>query len=311
MILFTMKPLVLSCLLAMFTLGSAHAQKGSQADLEHLTKISQAFVDAFNEKKAEDIAKLFVPDGEVVLASGEIVLGQSDLVEHYSVAFSNDDTTQAALEVSSLRFITPTVATEDGTVHLTYESGEISSHHYTAVQLKQDDGSWLYASVRDQEGDHALANEKLLALQGIIGDWVIQTPEVDTWISFDWSNDGPYIDAKLLTQAAAIQSTGATFRIGWNEKSESFNSWAFDDQGGFTHSRWTPSGPDEWILKTNGVTASGETHSATQTIALDPSGQSFTWSKRDQIIGGELQPSKSVRAVKRPPLPATASTESE
>ncbi len=309
MILNPMKPLVLSCTFALLTLGSVHAQSGSEADLEQLGKISQSFVDAFNAKNAEDIAKLFVPDGEVVLASGEIVLGHSDLIDHYTTSFAENSSLQAALEASSVRFITPTLVTEDGTVHLTHESGEISSHHYTAVQVKQEDGSWLYASVRDQEGDHALPDEKLLALKGLVGDWVIQTQEVDTWISFQWSDDGPYIDAKLLTQAATIQSTAATFRIGWNEKSESFNSWAFDDQGGFTHSRWTASSPNEWLLKTNGVTASGETHNATQTIAIDPSGESFSWSKRDQIIGGEVQPPNSVRAVKRPPLPATASAE--
>jgi len=120
----------------MFTLGTVHAQKDSNADLEQLNKISQAFIAAFNEKKPDDIAKLFVPDGELVLANGKIVLGHSDLAQHYSDAFAPDDSIQAALEVSSVRFITPTVATEDGTVHLTYDSWEISSHYYTAVQLK-------------------------------------------------------------------------------------------------------------------------------------------------------------------------------
>ncbi|MEM9281822.1 MAG: hypothetical protein AAGA96_08350, partial [Verrucomicrobiota bacterium] len=214
-------------------------------------------------------------------------------------------------EASSVRFVTPDVTTEDGTIHLTYDSGEVSSHYYTAVQLQQDDGTWLYASVRDQAGDHALPAEKLRALEWIVGDWVIQTPDLDTWLSFYWSESGPYIDARMVTQGGGFRATAATYRIGWNEKREAFSSWAFDDEGGFTHSSWTLASENEWILKTNGVTADGETHNATQTLSLDDSKESFTWSKRDQIIGGVLQPENSVRAVKQPPLPQTAANEAE
>ncbi|MEM6915151.1 MAG: nuclear transport factor 2 family protein [Verrucomicrobiota bacterium] len=306
-----MKRLFLWCSLTVFAWVPAGAQDTPQNDLDVLSELSQKFVDSFNDRNAEAIAKLFVPDGEIVLASGTILIGQDDLTDHYTNVFASGEAPLAALEASSVRFVTPSVATEDGTIHLTYESGEVSSHFYTTVQLKQEDGSWLYASVRDEEGDHALHSEKLLALGWLIGDWVIQSKDADTWISFQWSESGPYIDAKLLTETAGVQATGATFRIGWNERSESFNSWAFDDQGGFVHSSWIEAGPDEWILKSNGVTSDGETHNATQTIALDESEQSFIWAKRDQIIGGELLPERTARAVKQPPSPSTASLEAE
>ncbi|MEM1442630.1 MAG: SgcJ/EcaC family oxidoreductase [Verrucomicrobiota bacterium] len=307
-----MKLSLLGCTFALFLMSPAYSQEGSPGDdLEQLTTLSGKFVDSFNDRKAEAIAELFVPDGEIVLSTGAILIGRDDLTNHYTAVFASDEAPLAALEASSVRFVTPSVATEDGTIHLTYESGEVASHYYTAVQLRQEDGSWLYASVRDQEGDHAPPDEKLMALGWIIGDWVIQSAEADTWITFKWSEDGPYIDARLLTETTGIEATGATFRIGWNERSETFNSWAFDDQGGFVHSSWIEAGPDEWILKSNGITSDGETHNATQTIALDESGQSFTWAKRDQIIGGVLQPRRTARAVKQPPAPSTASVEAE
>ncbi len=306
-----MKLLALACLAVFAALSPASAQSGSMADMETLEQSAITFVKAFNKGDAETISNLFVPDGEVVLDTGALISGRKALQDHYTNVFSAPSRPEAALETNSVRFISPEVAVEDGTVHLTYASGEISSHHFTSVHLRQEDGSWLYASVRDETGDHALPNEKLLALQWIIGDWVMQTQEGDTWISFNWSESGPYIDAKALTQAAGIRSTAATFRVGWNEHTESFNSWAFDDEGGFNHSNWTMSGPNRWILKTNGITAAGETNNATQIFEVDSSGESFTWSKRDQIIAGEVQPSQMLKAVKRPPHPSTASTETK
>jgi hypothetical protein len=104
--------------------------------------------------------------------------------------------------------------------------------------------------------------------------------------------------------------TAATLRIGWNEKEETFVSWGFDAEGGFNQSTWYADGPERWVLKTSGVTASGETNIATQVLDLDDSAQSFTWSKRDQILNGVIQPDRTLNAVKRPPQPMAATADS-
>lgn len=281
----------------------------TQDDLSKLENSARNLIEAYNEGDAEAVVSLFVEGGELLLASGEIILGRENLLAHYTEVFAADARPQAALEAGSVRFLTDALAVEDGTVHITSPDGEISSHFYQAVHVKQEDGSWLFASIRDQEGDHALPAEKLIALQWLIGDWMIQADTADTWISFSWSDDGPYIDAKALTESPDSMDTAATLRIGWNEKEETFMSWGFDAEGGFNQSTWFADGPDRWVLKTNGVTASGETNIATQVLELGESGQSFSWLKRDQIIDGAIQPDRTLSAVKRPPQPMAATAE--
>lgn len=275
----------------------------SQEDLSKLEASAEAFVKAFNEGDSEAISELFLPNGELILASGELIAGQEEIRSHYEEVFADTTGPKAALEAGSVRFLTDSLAVEDGTIHLNYPDGEISSHFYTAVHAKQDDGTWRFASVRDEVGDHALPSEKLMELSWLIGDWLIQTDFGGTWLTFSWSEDGPYIDARAVSESPEGPSTAATMRIGWNEKEEAFISWGFDAEGGFNQSSWTERSEGEWILRTEGVTSTGESNHATQVLAMEKGGDEFVWIKRDQTIGGEAQPDRTLSVVRRPPEP--------
>jgi len=302
-----MKTPPLACLA--LTLLTAHVARSQEEDpnktnLEALAANAAAFVDAYNKAQPESLAKLFLPEGEIVLADGKIVAGREDIRDFYTEVFASEVKPKAALEAGSVRFVTPGIAIEDGTLHMTKPSGEVASHDYTAVQIKQENGSWLTASIRDESEDHAPASEKLLALAWMVGDWLIEVDGTRTFLSFSWSDDGPYIDGKALTEQAGADSASATYRIGWNCKRKNFVSWAFDALGGYNKSEWTAD-DDAWLLRTSGVTANGEISESTQSLEPDPSHQSFTWSRRDQTINDEVQPDRSIRVVKRPPTPVT------
>lgn len=283
-------------------LAGAQAQQEdpNAPDLKTLAANAGAFVEAYNKADAGALAKLFLPEGEIVLSNGDIVAGREEIGKFYDEVFTGEPRPKAALEAGSVRFVTPGIAIEDGTLHVTKPSGEIASHFYTAVQVKQENGNWLTASIRDEIEDHAPASEKLLALEWLVGDWLIEKEGTRTFISFSWSDDGPYIDGKALTEQAGEQSTSSTYRIGWNANRKNQVSWAFDALGGYTRSEWTAS-DNGWLLRTSGITADGEVNQSTQTLVPDANRQGFTWSSRDQTIGGEVQPDTSIRVVKRPP----------
>ncbi|MDF1826405.1 MAG: SgcJ/EcaC family oxidoreductase [Verrucomicrobiales bacterium] len=273
----------------------------AQDSLSEIEKSASALVEAFNSGDAERMADLFVEAGELVLTTGEMVVGKEAIQEHYESLFSEPERSQLALEVGSVRLLTDGVAMEDGTVHFTDSSGRVSSFFYEAVHAKQADDSWKLASVRDVEGDRSLVSEKLAALNWLIGDWIMQTKGGDTWISFSWSGDGPYIDAKAVTESPEALTTGATIRIGWDENGNGFKSWSFDAEGGFNQSDWVEVNPDEYLLKTTGFTASGERNAVTQILKRNEDGEGFLWSKRDQVIGDEVFEDSTVMAVRRPP----------
>jgi uncharacterized protein (TIGR02246 family) len=268
-----------------------------------LEDAAATYVKAFNKGDSQTIANMFMPDGELVLLSGASILGRDAIKAHYDEVFSTDEKYIASYESGSARMLTNGVVAEDATMSFTSPDGEVSVHPYTALYVKQADGAWLVARERDLSGDYARPVEKLQALQGLIGNWVLQADGADTWISFDWSTDGPFIDAHVLTQKADIQSTAATLRIGWDVLRGGFVSWGFDALGGYNFSEWTKVDDRTYLLKTRGVTADGELLTSTQKIAMAPDGESFTWTKRDQVIDGELMPDRTLTVVKRPPQP--------
>jgi len=272
-------------------------------NLASLEKSAATYVEAFNKADAKALAATYLPGGEITLADGTVVSGREAITEFYQETLNAEPKPKVALEAGSVRFVTPGVAIECGTLHVTAGNGEVSSHPYTAVQVKQEDGSWLTASVRSEADDEAEPSEKLLGLDWIIGDWIIQRAGTETSLSFGWSDFGPYIEG----EAEVAQSTGGSdrlqIRIGWDNQRKGFVSWSHDSDGGFVQSEWTETGTLNWLLRTKGVTAAGESNEYTQLCTVDPARQSFTWTIRDQTIGGEAQPERVLTAVKRPPPP--------
>jgi len=281
----------------------------SEEALAQLENSAASFVEAFNNEDAQAISKLFAPDAEVYLASGGVLVGPEEIEDYYEEAFAGDADVKVALEAEAVRLITPDVAIEEGTLHFTYADSSVSSHLYTAVQVKQDDGSWLTARVRDELGDLAPPEEKLLALEWLVGDWLIEQDGTRTFVSFDWSDHGPFIDAKASTEVDGVATLAATLRIGFDPASGGFRSWSFDAGGGFNTAEWTETGDDQYLLRASGTTAEGETNVFNRTLAFDAASGAVTLTTRDHLIDGELQPDSSVELVKRPPAPAAASTE--
>ena len=295
------RSIALPSVMLMLTLASAHSQNAdpNKASLEALADNAQKYVDAHNEGNPQAIANLFIPDGEIILSSGEIVSGRGEIEQYYTDLFSGEKRPRAALEAGSVRFITPKLAIEDGTLHVTRPTGEVISHNYTSTHLQQDNGTWLIASIRDEIDDVVPASEKLRPLEWLIGDWIIEKNGLRTFLSYKWSDDGPFIDGKAITEMAGEENTSSTYRIGWDNSHENFISWAFDSFGGHIVSQWTKN-QNGWLLRSSGITADGELNHSTQTIEPDPSLQHYTWTTRDQTIAGNTLPDGSVRVVKRP-----------
>jgi len=280
------------------------------ANLAALQNSAKAYVEAFNKGDAEAIAKTYLPDGEITRADGTIIAGREEIQAFYEDELAGDDKSSAALEADSVRFISPGVAVENGTLHITDAAGKVSSHDYTSIQVKQEDGSWLTASVCGQAGDKAMPAEKMSALDWIIGDWIIQMNDSETKLSFEWSKLGPYIEGTASLARPGGVTDQVSMRIGWDNARKGFVSWSFDGNGGFVRSDWTEAGNLTWLMRTHGVTAEGEINQFTQFCEVEPSRQSFKWIIRNHTIGNEVLDDMVLTAVKRPPAPkgATANT---
>lgn len=303
-----MKFLTTLSLAASSLLVSAQTDE-TDAAVEKLRAAATSYIEAFNNEDAKGIADLFLPEGEIHSADGEVVSGREAIEARYAQLFEGDDDRKAALEVGDVRFVAPGIAVEDGVVHLTHADGTLSTHSYTALHVAQEDGNWLTARVRDEVDDLAGGHAKLQALDWLIGDWMLEVDESKSYLSFDWSDDGPFIDARSLSEAPNSLSTRATMRIAWDADKETFVSWSFDADGGYNKGEWTSQGADGWMIRMAGVTADGEILRATREVKPAASGQAFTWHSRDMSIDGELMPDRKLTVVKRPPSPGSEASE--
>lgn len=285
--------------------AAAKAESEASARLDALEASARRFVEAYNEGNAESVAATFVPEAELTLADGTVVAGREAITEFYREAFSTTeeaDRLKASIEVGSVRFVAPGVAIESGILHLTSPDGGVSPHPYTAIQIQQADGSWLTGSVRDESGGEAAPVERLSALAWMVGDWLIQNNGMETRLSFDWSDFGPYIEGGAdMVETLEGNRVGIQIRIGWDADRGGFTSWSHDSAGGFVQSEWTETGDGVWLIRSKGTTADGEENAYTQLCTVDENRESFTWEIRDQTIGGEPQPDRVLEAVKLPP----------
>ena len=80
--------------------------------------------------------------------------------------------------------LSPRLAVEDGTLFLTETTeGEPASFLYTALHVKQDDGTWLMARSRDREISNLEAHERLDGIDGLVGDWVSHASSSNLFLS--------------------------------------------------------------------------------------------------------------------------------
>ena len=273
----------------------------SASKLAALEKAATLYVEAYNKRDAAALATIFLPEGELNLANGEVISGRDSIKAFYQEIFNRPEKSEAALEAGAVRFVTPGIAIEDGTLHFTTPSGELTSHFYHATRVQQADGTWLTASVRDEIEDLAPPAEKLLGLEWMLGDWIVQKEGSTSDLSFNWSSQGPFIEGRALTHDSENEHITSTYRIAWDPRRKGFISWGFDTSGGFSQSDWVKTGDNSWLIRTKGITSDGEVNQATQTLTLDASQQFFTWGTHDQVIADEPQPDQSLKVVKRPP----------
>ncbi len=238
--------------------GQAGEPKGNAKDKEAIAKCAEAFVEAFHKGDAKALAAFWAPNGDFSDQTGKHLKGRKAIEKAFAALF--------AVDRHSLKFITPSVAIEDGTTEVYAPDGRPPTRaNYTMVHVKKD-GEWSIATLRNSTYTPPSNYHHLRGLEWAIGDWAgkRETGEMEK-LSFAWDNGQNFIVAKFSTSAREVPVGSAKVLIGWDPGAKRIRSWIFDSTGGFGEGTWSGGGK-KWTIKIANTLPDGK--KAATTIAL-------------------------------------------
>jgi hypothetical protein len=200
---------------------------------------------------------MWTTNGDYVNAAGQAFNVRELLREQVGNSSPDLDTTVTPAPESSLRFITPEVAIEDGATRIgTLPDGSALLGRFTAVWVKQD-GRWLLDSLREATAATPGFNDQLRSLEWLLGEWAGATDDAAILLSSHWSDDGKYIIREFLIRSEGREDISATQRIGWDASSGKIRCWTFDSLGGSSEGVWRRDG-ERWLVDSAEVLADGK-----------------------------------------------------
>jgi uncharacterized protein (TIGR02246 family) len=273
--------------------------------VEAVKKAELATIAAFNKGDAAALAALFAEKGELVDENGNVYEGRAQITELFKNFFTKFPKAVIEMQVTSVRPVGDGLAVEEGERRITAENGAATAQlHYMALRSKQGD-RWPIASYREFIDDpKPAAQEMLMPASWLVGDWIDESPEGRSEISFKWSEDGNFLLGQYTLSEGGQVTSKSQQRIGWDPVEQMLRSWTFDSDGGFSTGEWAQV-DDGWMVKSEATMPDGTTGSATVTVTPTDADH-FIVRSSDRIIGGVDEPEFELTVARRPPQPEAA-----
>ncbi len=271
-------------------------------DEKAIRQVVDAFVKDYNNHDAPAIAALFALDGMAVDEEGNAARGREAIEQVFATIFQKHPKTQIENVIESIRPVGPAEAVEDGATTIIHDrETPAEKSRYRVIHVKRD-GKWQMASATDLPKDAWGGESALKQLEGLIGDWVDESPDALVLTSYRWSDNHRFILGQFTVQIGGKPAMTGTHRIGWDPLKKTLRSWVFDSEGGFAEGLWSRD-QNTWVAKLTGVTRNGEPASATRTIT-PVSKDRMILQTIDRVVGGEQMPDgEKILVVRRPPAP--------
>lgn len=277
------------------------ADAESEALHKAISQAAEKFEKAFAARDAKQIASLFTKEAEYVDNGGTVFHGRDAIEAEYAATFEHDPPGTIALQLISIRPVAAGVAVEDGIATFKPKEGDaVSQTCYTVTHVRQKDGSWLMASVRELEAARLSPHDRLQALAWLIGDWHEDVAGGAISSKWAWSKDGNFLIGELSVEHAGKTAGEATHRIGWDAERKQFRSWIFDAAGGSLEGWWRANEDGSWSVSLSGVDADGARSSSLMSYLPDGK-DAIAVSQEQRVRDGDSLPGSTHRIVRRPP----------
>lgn len=282
------------------------ADKQAEALQKTVVEAGEKFAKAFAQQDAKAIAALFTEEAEYVDEAGTVFHGRGAIEDEFTADFAAAPAGSIALELLSIRPIAEGVVVEEGVTTFTpKEDGQTRHTRYTATHVRQKNGSWLLASVRELEAGAMTPHERLKALGWLIGTWHEEVDGTTISTKWDWSEDGNFLLSEFTIRRTGETVAQGTHRVGWDAERQQFRSWVFRATGAAGEGWWRVNEDGSWTVNLTVIDVSGVRSSSLVTYERD--GRDTLVVTQAQIVhGGESLPGSSHRVVRQPPQPQSA-----
>ncbi len=268
--------------------GEPHAK-----DRESIIQNIVSYVDAFNARDAKSMAEHWSNQGQWLNPeTGQRVVGQAAIARELQAQMTGaeDEGGKLSVSVESIRFVTSSVAVEEGVATNSLSTNSIKST-YTAIHVKED-GAWKLDSVRETmlapPSSEPSAPGALATLQWMTGDWTDDAPDSSVETSCKWTRNRSFMTRSFRVVTADNVALEGTQVIGWDPQRSVIRSWMFDSDGSFGEAVWTPTDTG-WEIAATQTLADGGSASSTNIINIVDS-DTFTWQSIKRKINGVAAP---------------------
>jgi uncharacterized protein (TIGR02246 family) len=302
----------LLALLLVAVVGRASAADAA-ADAAAIRAASAAYKQALERGDGKALAAIWMPDGDIIDAAGTSLKGRGSvevLEPPPPGAAANPARPVFTIKETSLRFLAPDVAIEDGAVEVVPPGASaVLRGRYSAVWVRHE-GSWKLSALREARGEPASGSETLADLSWMVGDWTVvddtkaegaaaKTATIE--VSVRWNPTRTFLlrDMKITPPGAAADAAiHVTQRIGWDPLSKSIRSWVFSSDGGHGEAVWSRD-DGSWVARTTAVLPDGSQTSSLNIYSYDGKDR-CVWRSLPTHVGGEHMPQVNMTLVRKP-----------
>jgi len=278
------------------------APQATDADRSLIEKAAEQFVKAFNDHDAKSVAALFTEDAELVERDGTRFVGSDEIEAAFASSFEQNPNSKISLTVDSLRFVTPSVAVEEGGTAWYPDGVTVTTENTYRVAHVKRNGKWLMAGARTID-ENVLSNyEYLRDLEWMVGQWVDEGGDAVVETNVRWTPDRAFLMRDFTVKMNGQPVLTGTQRIGWDSRRKQLRSWTFDSEGGYVEGFWTQV-DDGWVIRSTGYLRDGAPVSGTTRVDREGKDR-FVWSMFNRLRGQEIMPDVNVTIVRKPPQPA-------
>ena len=278
--------------------------KASRDDERAVRAATASFVAALNRGDAKAAAAQWIPDGDLVTSTGQLVKGRGAIEREFESMLGEPGRGKVQLSTVSVRFLGPNVAVEDGTSRMIpAPEGPPTNAYHTIVHVRQGD-RWRFAGVRAAVAMPPSNYVYLHELEWLIGRWSHsrsgtgaegEVQELEG--SYRWSDNKNFIIHQFTAELNNQPVLSGTERIAWDPRTQQIRSWLFESDGGVVEGVWSRQG-DGWKVEMSGVLGDGTEVSAVHTITRVDD-DTFRFESEARLRDGEPEPDVTSVELKR------------